>query len=76
MTPELTGRIMTDPAIMTGKPVVRRTRITVEHILRELAAGSPVDEMLREHPRLTVNDIRAAQLFAADYLAGDDERYG
>jgi len=70
------ARIAVSPDVMVGKPCIRGTRITVEHILRELAGGLSVDDLVREHPRLTADDIRAAQLFAADYLAGDDERYG
>lgn len=62
-------RIQSDPKIMMGKPVVRGTRITVEHILRCLAAGDSVEQLLFDHPRLTADDIRAAQAFAADHLA-------
>ena len=65
-------RIVTDPAIMYGKPVIRSTRVTVEHILRQLAKGASPDAIVKEHPRLTIEDIRAAQAFAADYLATDD----
>ena len=62
-------RIALDPAIMLGKPVIRGTRITVEQILRELGAGMATEEILAAHPRLTADDIRAAQTFAADWLA-------
>jgi uncharacterized protein (DUF433 family) len=62
-------RIQSDPKIMMGKPVIRGTRITVEHILRCLAAGDSVEQLLSDHPRLTQVDIRAAQAFAADHLA-------
>ncbi len=69
-------RIVCDPAIMMGKPTIKGTRITVEHVLRELGAGLAIDQLLREHPGLTEEDLRAAQAYAADYLAGDEERYG
>jgi uncharacterized protein (DUF433 family) len=62
-------RIALDPAVMLGKPVIRGTRVTVEQILRELGAGMSVEEILAAHPRLTADDIRAAQAFAADWLA-------
>jgi uncharacterized protein (DUF433 family) len=52
-------RIQSDPKVMMGKPVIRGTRITVEHILRCLAAGDNVDQLLSDHPRLTAEDIRA-----------------
>ena len=58
-----------NPAVMLGKPVVRGTRVTVEQILRELGAGMSVDEIRAAHPRLTAEDVRAAQAFAADWLA-------
>ena len=62
-------RIRRDPNVMLGKPVIVGTRITVEHILRCLAAGDSIEHMLANYPHLTVEDIRAAQGFAADYLA-------
>jgi len=65
-------RIIRDPGIMSGKPVVRGTRITVEQILRELAEGRAPEEILRQHPRLSADDIRAAQGFAAAYLANEE----
>jgi uncharacterized protein (DUF433 family) len=69
-------RIVTDPAIMGGKPVIRGTRIPVEIVLRKLGAGMTVEEIIADHPRLTAEDIHAAQSFAADYLAGEDLVYG
>ena len=62
-------RIETNPEIMGGKPVIRGTRVPVEMILRKLGAGMTVEEILADHPRLVAQDIRAAQAFAADYLA-------
>lgn len=66
------GRIVSDPGIMMGKPLVRDTRITVEHILRRLGSGDSIEQLLEDHPGLTAADIRAAQAFAADYIAGED----
>lgn len=65
-------RIVRDPEIMMAKPTIRGTRITVELILRKLGAGIPVEEVLVAHPRLTHEDILAAQAFAADYMADDE----
>lgn len=59
-------RISIDPAVMLGKPVIRGTRITVEQILREFGAGMATEGTLAAHPRLTVDDIRAAQAFALE----------
>jgi len=55
-----TERIEINPAIMMGKPVIRGTRITVELILRKLAAGMSEGELLQDYPHLTTEDIRAA----------------
>jgi uncharacterized protein (DUF433 family) len=59
-------RIVMDPRIMAGKPTVKGTRITVEMVLRKLGGGMTKGEILRDHPHLTHDDIRAAQAFAAD----------
>ena len=67
-----TGRVTTDPRVMMGKPVIRGTRIPVELILRRLGAGDSEQQILADHPRLTPDDIRAAQAFAADYLAAEE----
>jgi uncharacterized protein (DUF433 family) len=56
---------------MFGKPVIAGTRITVEHILRCLAAGDSPETIVADHPRLTLGDIRAAQAYAADFIAGE-----
>ena len=56
-------RIERDSAVMMGKPVIAGTRITVEHILRCLAAGDPVAHILGNYPHLTEDDIRAAQAY-------------
>jgi uncharacterized protein (DUF433 family) len=53
-------RIKRDPKVMMGQPVVVGTRITIEHILRCLAAGDSVERIVRNHPPLTAEDIRAA----------------
>jgi uncharacterized protein (DUF433 family) len=68
-------RIEINPEIMGGKPVIRGTRIPVELVLRKLGAGVTVDAILAEHPRLTREDIQAAQAFAADYLADEELVY-
>lgn len=65
-----------NPEIMGGKPVIRGTRVPVEMILRKLGAGLSPEAILTDHPRLTLDDIRAAQAFAADYLADENLVYG
>lgn len=68
-------RIETNPDILAGKPVIKATRLAVELILRELGAGMSVEAMIEAHPRLTADDIRAAQAFAADYMADEELVY-
>ena len=65
-------RIEMNPEIMGGKPVIRGTRVPVELVLRKLGAGMSSEATLLDHPRLTQDDIRAAQAFAADYLVDED----
>ncbi|MFW6162113.1 MAG: DUF433 domain-containing protein [Planctomycetota bacterium] len=65
------GRIVCDPAVMMGKPVVAGTRITVELILEKLAAGRTIEELVKAHPRLTREDVHAALAFAAEALSGE-----
>jgi uncharacterized protein (DUF433 family) len=69
-------RVDMNPNIMQGKPVIRGTRVPVELVLRKLGAGMAVEEIIADHPRLTADDIRAAQAFAADYLADEEIVYG
>ena len=68
-------RIEINPEIMGGKPVIRGTRIPVELVLRKLGAGLTGAAILADHPKLTLDDLRAAQAFAADYLADEELVY-
>jgi uncharacterized protein (DUF433 family) len=61
-------RIVSDPDIMIGKPVIRGTRITVELILRKLGHGQTAEELIENYPAITRDDILAAQAFAASAL--------
>ena len=65
------GLIVSHPAVMMGKPVIAGTRITVELILEELAAGATPEQLLDAHPRLTREAIQAALGFAAEALRAD-----
>jgi len=58
-------RISIDPAVRSGKPCIRGTRITVYDILEYLAGGMSEDEILRDFPSLQRDDIRATLEFAA-----------
>lgn len=69
-------RVQSDPNIMFGKPVIKGTRVTVEQILREFGSGLTPEEIIQQHPRLELDDVRAAEAFAADYLADDETAFG
>ncbi len=61
---DLTERIVINPEIMVGKPIIKGTRITVEHILDLLAQGITIPEILEDYPHLQKNDIYACLAFA------------
>jgi uncharacterized protein (DUF433 family) len=69
-------KIEINPNIMFGKPVIKGTRVTVEQILRKLAGGMTIEEIITDHPHLKKEDILAAQEFAADYLADEEIAFG
>ena len=50
-------RIDINPDVMFGKPVIKNTRITVEHVLRKLAGGMTIQEILEDHPHISREDI-------------------
>lgn len=60
----LLRRIVLDPGVMLGKPVIRGTRITVEAILEKLEADTPLEEILQDDPGLERADVLAAIEFA------------
>ena len=65
---QLLQRIDQSPRVMAGKPVIRGTRLTVEHIVNLLAHGASEQEILDEYDGLTPEDIQACLLFAAQCL--------
>lgn len=58
-------RIIIDPNICLGQPVIRGTRITVSVILKMLAGGKPIETVLEAYPELEEEDVRQAMKFAA-----------
>jgi uncharacterized protein (DUF433 family) len=63
--------IESNPNILSGKPVVAGTRITVELILDKLGAGESIEQILDAHPRLTRQDVLSAISFASEALRAD-----
>lgn len=64
-------RIVRDPAICAGQPVIKGTRVLVRVVLGYLAHGETTDTILRDCPSLTEEDVRAVIAFAAA-AAGED----
>ena len=64
----LTDRLFVDPKILTGKPVVRGTRISVEFVMELLAAGWSHEQILASYPHLSDEDIRACLAYASELL--------
>ena len=68
----LLKRIVVDPKIMFGKPVIKGTRLPVEIIVEKVAYGLTFDELKKDYPFLTYDDIRAALLYAAKRIANEE----
>jgi len=68
---EVLERIVIDPKVMVGKPVIKGTRITVDMILELLAAGAKPEEIAEDY-NISLEDIRAALLYAAKVLGREE----
>ncbi len=67
-----TQRVVSDPMIMLGKPIIKGTRITVELILRKLGEEMTYDDLLAAYPQLTKEDLIAAILYSADVIGQEE----
>ena len=74
MDMRLSERIVVDPEVLAGKPVIRGTRLAVEFILELLAAGQSENEILADYPGLTREDLLACISYAS-YLAHEYKAY-
>jgi uncharacterized protein (DUF433 family) len=61
-------RITIDPNVLVGKPVIKGTRIAVEFIVELLAEGWAHEQILKNYPHLTTEDIQAALHYASDMM--------
>lgn len=68
---ELLRRIVSDQHVMAGKPVIRGTRITVDMILELLASGMKPEDIAEDY-NISLDDIRAALLYAAKVLGKEE----
>ena len=65
---DLLNRITVNPDVMVGKPTIRGLRITVQQILKALAGGVTVEELLEDYPELEREDIQAALIYASELV--------
>jgi len=72
MESRLLKRIVVDPRIMVGKPVIRGTRIPVDAIIHRIAQGETVEELLEDYPKITRQDVKAALEYAERLVRGED----
>lgn len=59
-------RILIDSNICHGKPVIKNTRVLVSNILADLAIGLTFDEIIKNYPNITVEDVKAALQFGSE----------
>ena len=62
------SRVIVDPDICNGQPVIQGTRISVHTILEFLSAGDSIEEVLEEYPSLSTNDILACLRFSSEMM--------
>ena len=67
----MNSRIVSDAAVLRGKPRIRGTRISVEFILELVASGACREDILASYPHLTSEDVEEALRYAARALSGD-----
>jgi uncharacterized protein (DUF433 family) len=73
MQVEIAPRIVVDPNVRFGKPVIKGTRVPVHLLVGQLASGLSIDEVAAEYS-VTVEDVRAALSYAAGVLANEEVR--
>jgi len=64
-------RIIIDPKICGGKPIIKGTRIMVKNILGMFAGGYAMERILKEYPELTKEDVTAALDYASQVIDED-----
>jgi len=68
-TQTLLQRITINPHVLVGKPTIRGLRISVDQILKALAAGITPQQLIEDYPELEPEDIQAALLYAAELVS-------
>jgi len=73
MAVELAPRIIVDPSIRFGKPVIKGTRVPVDLIVAKVAGGMGLDDVAEEYG-ITTEDVKAALNYAAQLIAEEEIR--
>ena len=66
-----TARIVLDPAVLTGKPVIRGTRLSVDFVIGLMADGWAEADILRNYPGVLHDDVAACLAYARDVLKSE-----
>jgi uncharacterized protein (DUF433 family) len=64
-------RIVINPDVMVGKPVIRGTRIPVELVLKHLAQNPDLEELFAAYPHITLEDVKACLAYAQAVIEGE-----
>jgi len=64
-------RIIVDPEVLVGKPIIKGTRIAVEFVLDLLGRGWTIEQILREYDHLSPEDIQACLAYASDMMKSE-----
>jgi uncharacterized protein (DUF433 family) len=64
-------RIILDPKVLAGKPIIKGTRISVEFVVDLLGRGWTVEQLLREYDHVTVEDVQACLAYASEVLKSE-----
>lgn len=72
MEKDFMKRIVVNPKVMVGKPVIKGTRVAVYEIVARVAQGWTFQEILEDFPRVTKKDITAALMYAGKLVEGEE----
>ena len=64
-------RVISNPAILGGKPIIKGTRISVEMVMEWIASGASRDDILTRYPHLSVDDVQQAIGYAAQAVKNE-----
>ena len=71
MKKELLDRVVINPKVMVGKPIIKGTRIPIDMIVKLVAQGMTIEEILEDYPKLSKEDVKAALLYSAEVVSGE-----